>query len=251
MNSLKRALKHVLSTTDVNADVTATSNKRSKKTDGSVEENANEDIMTEVFNTVLSQRDGGVTVADDNIDADIDSDMSCGADHCRLHNDVRRLLHIIQLQSETIKSLDIKLNAVLKYVGLDSSALQTEEPTFTQSRDSKKTQRQSTQPDRNGRTWTRNPAGRDGPSADVGRTRNNADLGEVQTRLIVHRTLNDESRRKRNVIITGVPEDPSVDDKVAFSDLCETFFSGQTSSILVCSYWQEVTRQTSSSVSPT
>lgn len=39
--------------------------------------------------------------------------------------------------------------------------------------------------------------------------------------LIIHRTLKDASRRKRNVVVTGLPEDPSCNDQDAFLRLCE------------------------------
>jgi hypothetical protein len=39
--------------------------------------------------------------------------------------------------------------------------------------------------------------------------------------LVVHRTLADAARRKRNIIVTGLPEDLAVDDVTAFNHLCE------------------------------
>jgi hypothetical protein len=47
--------------------------------------------------------------------------------------------------------------------------------------------------------------------------------------LVVHRTLNDISRRKRNVIVTGMPEqdnnEAGITDKEAFGNLCECYLS--------------------------
>jgi hypothetical protein len=39
--------------------------------------------------------------------------------------------------------------------------------------------------------------------------------------LVVHRTLNDAARRRQNVVITGLPENPNIDDVTAFTELCE------------------------------
>jgi len=43
--------------------------------------------------------------------------------------------------------------------------------------------------------------------------------------MIIHRTLGDMSRRKRNIIVTGSPEtdEDGVDDHQVFLELCEAF----------------------------
>ena len=43
--------------------------------------------------------------------------------------------------------------------------------------------------------------------------------------LVVHRTLKDAAKRKRNVIVTGMPEDPTTSDREQFVSLCEGFLS--------------------------
>jgi hypothetical protein len=48
---------------------------------------------------------------------------------------------------------------------------------------------------------------------------------EAKTTLIVHRTLNDAARRKRNVIISGLPESDTHDDRTEFLRLCEDHLS--------------------------
>jgi hypothetical protein len=44
---------------------------------------------------------------------------------------------------------------------------------------------------------------------------------EARTMLIVQRTINDSARRKRNIIITGLPEQDDGDDRSLFLALCE------------------------------
>lgn len=48
---------------------------------------------------------------------------------------------------------------------------------------------------------------------------------EAKTTLIIHRTLNDAARRKRNVIISGLPESDTHDDRTEFLRLCEGHLS--------------------------
>jgi hypothetical protein len=47
------------------------------------------------------------------------------------------------------------------------------------------------------------------------------DNNDDNTALVVYRTLNDVARRKRNIIMTGLPESNEVDDRTAFEQLCE------------------------------
>ena len=48
---------------------------------------------------------------------------------------------------------------------------------------------------------------------------------DKRTALIVQRTLSDSSRRKKNVIITGLPEDAARSDRAEFLLLCEQYLS--------------------------
>jgi len=50
---------------------------------------------------------------------------------------------------------------------------------------------------------------------------NDDEDAEVRTMLIVHRTLNDVSRRKQNILVTGLPE--SSDDHASFEQFCESW----------------------------
>jgi predicted metal-binding protein len=50
---------------------------------------------------------------------------------------------------------------------------------------------------------------------------NNSKTNATATMLIVQKTINDAARRKRNVVITGLPERSDGDDKSAFLSLCE------------------------------
>jgi hypothetical protein len=60
------------------------------------------------------------------------------------------------------------------------------------------------------------------PGADtVLESSNISKINETATMLIVQRTINDTTRRKRNVVITGLPERINGDDKSAFLSLCE------------------------------
>src|SRR5664279_2160811 len=52
-------------------------------------------------------------------------------------------------------------------------------------------------------------------------TENCAD--DTHISLVVHRTLNDTARRKRNVVITGLPENPDIEDGTACYELCEYY----------------------------
>ena len=54
-----------------------------------------------------------------------------------------------------------------------------------------------------------------------GNSSNNDGVDEARTTLIIHRTLNDAARRKRNVIVTGLPESDTHDDRSEFLRLCE------------------------------
>jgi len=49
------------------------------------------------------------------------------------------------------------------------------------------------------------------------------DDNDTHISLVVTRTLNDTQRRKRNVVITGLPESQEIDDITAFSELCEYY----------------------------
>jgi hypothetical protein len=44
---------------------------------------------------------------------------------------------------------------------------------------------------------------------------------ESRISLVVHKTLHDASRRKRNIIISGLPKEPDVNDSVLFDKFCE------------------------------
>ena len=60
------------------------------------------------------------------------------------------------------------------------------------------------------------------PGADsVLESNNISKINETATMLIVQRTINDATRRKRNVVITGLSERNDGDDKSAFLSLCE------------------------------
>lgn len=48
---------------------------------------------------------------------------------------------------------------------------------------------------------------------------------EARTTLIIHRTLNDAARRKRNVIVSGFPESNTRDDRSEFIRMCEENFT--------------------------
>ena len=48
---------------------------------------------------------------------------------------------------------------------------------------------------------------------------------EARTTLIVQRTLNDATRRKRNVVISGLPESDESDDRTKFLNLCEGYLT--------------------------
>ena len=49
----------------------------------------------------------------------------------------------------------------------------------------------------------------------------NSNSNETRTMLIVQRTINDSVRRKRNILITGLPEQDDGDDRALFVALCE------------------------------
>lgn len=66
------------------------------------------------------------------------------------------------------------------------------------------------------------------PAVSHGRTDNSSSHGPRAAddfTLIVHRTLSDVSRRSRNVIVSGLPEDSHTDDRTAFTELCESNLS--------------------------
>ena len=48
---------------------------------------------------------------------------------------------------------------------------------------------------------------------------------DARTTMIVHRTMNDVTRRKRNVIVSGMIEDDRYDDRLSFLQLCETWLT--------------------------
>jgi hypothetical protein len=47
----------------------------------------------------------------------------------------------------------------------------------------------------------------------------------MKTALVVQRTLSDSSRRKKNIVISGMPESVARDDRLEFLRLCEEFLS--------------------------
>jgi hypothetical protein len=84
---------------------------------------------------------------------------------------------------------------------------------------------------RSGRTGGR--AGDDGcatsvPVADVGGDGDNDELGHIDSQftLVVHRTLNDVSRRSKNIIISGLPEesDTGTSDRTTVNEFTAAFF---------------------------
>jgi hypothetical protein len=51
------------------------------------------------------------------------------------------------------------------------------------------------------------------------------DEADMKTALVVQRTLSDSSRRKKNIVISGMPESVARDDRLEFLRLCEEFLS--------------------------
>jgi hypothetical protein len=43
--------------------------------------------------------------------------------------------------------------------------------------------------------------------------------------MVIHRTLRDAAKRKRNIVVTGLPEEPTTDDREMFTDMCERCLS--------------------------
>jgi len=250
MQSLKRAFNRVMSTTDLTQPGTSQSKRSKTNTD-----NKQADIIEEIFNTVLSQGVEGdnnganPAVYNGEFDAEEMEEMEEEAylctdheEHCSLRIEVRRLFRVIQLQRQHIEQLDAKLNHVISFVGLQrekpnnnatvrtggrgpaqstggstgnaggrQNGLQQRNQT-NRSSQNKTAQRSAQRPERH--TEAANGTNR------AGNGRHAEESTDAHTTRIIHRTINDISRRKQNVIVSGLPEDDLIDDQTAFHQLC-------------------------------
>jgi len=185
--------------------------------------------------------------------------MSSVIDHGRLHRELLIMLEIIHEQRLAIDAMDAKINAGLMFIGISPDAIPSVYPPRTpapvpgsinisgpprasaasadtlyaavgQNCRSTATSRHPVRPNTNGRFFQHSaaaPAGGGGvhnPGSDsrVHRSVALTDADE-HTTMLVHRTLTDVSRRKRNVVVSGLIEDERCDDRAAFLDLCETW----------------------------
>jgi len=135
MQSIRRALKRVLSTTNIATDDAVSQNKHNKRS----KTQHHDAIYEEMFNTVLSQGSESNVTHTSAADADCDSEMDSQdfqdvmqeetedvctdhAEHCNIRAEMCKLLAIIQIQKQYIDQLDAKINTVMLYVGLHTDA---------------------------------------------------------------------------------------------------------------------------------
>jgi len=263
MQSIRRALKRVLSTTNIATDDAVSQNKHNKRS----KTQHHDAIYEEMFNTVLSQGSESNVTHTSAADADCDSEMDSQdfqdvmqeetedvctdhAEHCNIRAEMCKLLAIIQIQKQYIDQLDAKINTVMLYVGLHTDAgasneshrgpasvgataaaaadrsrqTTTSAAAVTQqswrkvnrgrrNRSSKTTQQAATLNHTAGRYVEK--------SRSAGEHTNSTGSTDVRhTTMIIQRTINDISRRKQNVIVSGLPENELVDDQVVFTELC-------------------------------
>jgi len=243
-----------MSTTDLTQPGTSQSKRSKTNTD-----NKQADIIEEIFNTVLSQgveednNGANAAVYNGEFDAEEIEEMEEEAypctdheEHCSLRIEVRRLFRVIQLQRQHIDQLDTKLNAVISFVGLQrekpnnnatvrtgdrgpsqstggsagnaggrQKGLQQRNQT-NRSSQNKTAQHSAQRPERH--TEAANGTNRD--SNGDGNGRHAGESTDAHTTRIIHRTINDISRRKQNVVVSGLPEDDLIDDQTAFHQLC-------------------------------
>jgi len=275
MNKLKRALKRVMSVTDVNTDsvgcnvdggiTSITSNKRSK---------TQTDIMENVFTAVLSQSQNGQPVAEIDDSASVSDHPSiCSVrEHSRLHKDI---VEILEEHKHAITVIDTKLDAILKYLSIygtdnNQSSLELlkhctqsglavrhvdDPPTVPAARatpghavtpavagwsrlpDAAATSQRTVCPTTYSRYFQHSAIDSEVDGGSRGGSHRRDAVGpevyagvdaDAHTAMIVHRTINDVARRKRNVIVSGLPEvddDDDDDDRRTFLQLCECHLS--------------------------
>ena len=51
------------------------------------------------------------------------------------------------------------------------------------------------------------------------------DKQDQRMRVVIHQTLRDAAKRKRNIVVTGMPEEPATNDRETFTDICERCLS--------------------------
>jgi len=169
-----------------------------------------------------------------------------------LHAEIAKLTNVIQLQQVQISGLEKQLTAVLSMLhGISSQQqsqlqnqlnfnqqLNTQKPSVSKS----STEAAAVGGSTDGRSFggavsqgrshdrrdrqDRNHSNRAvwGQRTDS-TTEDAADNSDSQFTLIVHRTLNDASRRRRNIIVTGLPEESetNVSDRTTFEEFLAAF----------------------------
>jgi len=140
-----------------------------------------------------------------------------------LRAEIVKLTNVIQLQQVQIGGLEKQLTTVVSMLQNISSQQQSQQNQL----------QNSNRPDRRTRSDRVVWGQRIDPNA--GNEDNNVDANENESdpnvqydsdfTLIVHRTLNDVSRRKRNIIITGLPEETetAVSDQTTFEEFAAAF----------------------------
>jgi len=235
MNTIRSALKRVLSTTDVNS----VRGKRSKT--------QHADIMEEVFTNVLSQsqRPEASASADHCELDDSDSEMCYqNDDQFSLHSDVNKLLQIAEQQQRMMKSLDAKINKLLAHCGLQGkhNASRTNNnlsaPTAGTSTSTGPSLRPSAGRDavqvpvatrqRRRNEWIRRSGNGSeqhaaATAAEVEGAATAAAAGVDDARDVTQRgTRRKFPNRSQNVIISGLPESETSSDAIVFAQFCES-----------------------------
>jgi hypothetical protein len=162
--------------------------------------------------------------SEDGLDGDAlvrDATIACK----HLHAEIAKLTMTVEQQQKTIHAMEITLTKVLSILQQSNTQLQTAAAAPAAVGDRKTLGAVGSGSRNNRPAFRRAQQGvddrRDPDRGQVEETDTGADLT-----LIVHRTLNDVARRKRNVIITGLEEesgDGARCDQELFEDFCEDF----------------------------
>jgi len=193
-------------------------------------------LMTEAIDEVCSQQSQeslSLSINDDAESLRNDSLIQDALTASRnLHTEIARLTSIIEQQQHKIDGLENKLTEILAILQNKSSSGHVHCPSTEHCLTNSSTPSVIARPPRHR------------PAADFipGRRVQNIEAADQQEKqqpdeqqddnhftLVVHRTLNDISRRKRNVIVTGIAEqgngEAGMTDKEAFENLCECYLS--------------------------
>ena len=173
-----------------------------------------------------------------------DGEATC-CDCSALRVQIEEFTNIVKQQQQTINALDVKLSEVMSMLhklqpnhNRTSTAYTAQAQTASTARPSNNPGQHLAWSGRNSRMsentvvnsvrslpWVQQDHHSTDPEIDGVAATVATDNANSHFTMIVHRTLNDMSRRKRNIVVSGLPEEDEYgnDDQTTFTEFCEAF----------------------------